>query len=403
MTNEYETPLEENNRSKVENHHVGNDSMMVFTDEGTLFVVGYMQEQMVNRILIDEGSTVKILPLRTLKDLGMSTEELGNSLLMIQGFNQGGERALGIIRPCLVMINLDDAERAALDKPLAFSSLLSLQNTILEYRQRLADQLAESTCQASTTGPELRSAAETLTGLVERVVIAGPAASGCLRAVAECVHVCLGHCALLEYRGLALCPTLLRVFRPFMDQALAAGLKKIDMCTAAVAVLDDWVLSFPAVGSVVATQHKLSSSAHRFTSMVQELCEDIGSLDIMQLSEHALEGVLQSFGSYVSTMINAFSASFEIENLEGSGRKIVKLAETETQQIALLANALSLADELLPRAAIKLSSFARNDEKGLKQRELKRRLQRLVEQLRDSFCRQHALDISYSLKMVGFV
>ncbi|GER47986.1 exocyst complex component 84B, partial [Striga asiatica] len=162
---------------------------------------------------------------------------------------------------------------------------------------------------------------------------------------------------------------------------------------AAVAVLDDWVLSFPAVGSVVATQHKLSSSAHRFTSM--ELCEDIGSLVIMQLSEHALEGVLQSFGSYVSTRINAFPASFETENLEGSGRKIVNLAETETQQIALLANALSLA-ELLPRAAIKLSSFARNDEKGLKQRELKRRLQRLVEQLRDSFCRQHALDLIFT-------
>ncbi|GER36622.1 exocyst complex component 84B [Striga asiatica] len=38
---------------------------------------------------------------------------------------------------------LDDAKHAALDKPLAPSSLLSLQNTILEYRQRLADQLAE--------------------------------------------------------------------------------------------------------------------------------------------------------------------------------------------------------------------------------------------------------------------
>ncbi|GER36624.1 exocyst complex component EXO84A, partial [Striga asiatica] len=174
---------------------------------------------------------------------------------------------------------LDDAERAALDKPLAPSSLLSLQNTILEYRQRLADQLAEMTI---------------------------------------------------------------------------------------------------------------------YHHNPQELCEDIGSLVIMQLSENALEGVLQSFGSYVSTMINAFLASFETENREGSGRKIVKLAETETQQIALLANALSLADELLPRAAIKLSSFARNDEKGLKQRELKRRLQRLVEQLRDSFCRQHALDLIFT-------
>ncbi|CAA0833671.1 Exocyst complex component EXO84A [Striga hermonthica] len=384
---------------------------------------------------------------------------------------------------------LDEAERATDDKFLTPSALLSLQNTILEYRQRLADQLAESTCQASTTGPELRSAVqamkrlgdgprahalllgsrqrklqrsmqlllqpglghggsctaalahlvfstvaqaasdslaifddepayaselvtwavgqtEALAGLVGRVVIAGPAASGCLRAVAECVHVCLGHCALLEDRGLALCPTLLKVFRPYLDQALAAGLKRIDLCTAAVAVLDDWLLSFPPVGSSVASQQKLSSSAHRFNLMIQELCEDIGSLDIMQLSEQALEGILQSFGSYISTMINAFPASFETENLEGSGRKIVKLAETETQQIALLANALSLADELLPRAATKLSSFTRNDEQGRRsfernnrppeQRELKRRLQRLVDQLRDSFCRQHALDLIFT-------
>ncbi|CAA2990033.1 exocyst complex component EXO84B, partial [Olea europaea subsp. europaea] len=40
---------------------------------------------------------------------------------------------------------------------------------------------------------------------------------------------------------------------------------------------------------------------------------------------------------------------------QGSGNKIVRIAETEAQQIALLANASLLADELLPRAAMKLS------------------------------------------------
>ncbi|KAK6160093.1 hypothetical protein DH2020_003474 [Rehmannia glutinosa] len=257
---------------------------------------------------------------------------------------------------------------------------------------------------------------EAFAQLIRKNVIAAPAASGGLRIVTECVHLCLGHCSLLEDRGLALCPTLLKIFKPYLEQALVSNLKRIDLSTAAIAASDDWSLSYPpvagrswgaaSVSSVVASQQKLTSSAHRFNTMIQELCEDIGSLEILQLSEQALEGVLQSFNSYVNMMINAFPASVETENLEGPARRIVKIAETENQQIALLANALLLADELLPRAAIKLSSANRGDDQARRasdkhnrppeQRELKRRLQRLVDQLRDSFCRQHALDLIFT-------
>ncbi|KAK6160098.1 hypothetical protein DH2020_003479 [Rehmannia glutinosa] len=398
---------------------------------------------------------------------------------------------------------LDEGENVAEDAKdhgsLTPSALLSLQNIILENRQKLADQLAESTCQASTNGFELRSSVqamkqlgdgprahtlllkshqqklhrnmqllqpsssshgtayttalshlvfstiaqaandslaifddepafaselvtwavnqtEAFAQLIRKNVIAAPAASGGLRIVTECVHLCLGHCSLLEDRGLALCPTLLKIFKPYLEQALVSNLKRIDLSTAAIAASDDWSLSYPpvagrswgaaSVSSVVASQQKLTSSAHRFNTMIQELCEDIGSLEILQLSEQALEGVLQSFNSYVNMMINAFPASVETENLEGPARRIVKIAETENQQIALLANALLLADELLPRAAIKLSSANRGDDQARRasdkhnrppeQRELKRRLQRLVDQLRDSFCRQHALDLIFT-------
>lgn len=105
-------------------------------------------------------------------------------------------------------------------------------------------------------------------------------------------------------------------------------------------------------------------------------------------------------------LINALPGSVETENLEG---RIVRMAETEAQQVALLANALLLADELLPRATIKLTSSQhanRMDEPPRRgsdrqnrlpeQRELKRRLQRLVDQLRDSFCRQHALELIFT-------
>ncbi|KAL0349344.1 UNVERIFIED_CONTAM: hypothetical protein Sangu_1162200 [Sesamum angustifolium] len=63
-----------------------------------LFVARYVREQKVNRILIDGGSAVNILPLRILKELEIPINELSNSRLMIQGFNQGGQRAVGIIR-----------------------------------------------------------------------------------------------------------------------------------------------------------------------------------------------------------------------------------------------------------------------------------------------------------------
>ncbi|KAL0349787.1 UNVERIFIED_CONTAM: hypothetical protein Sradi_4127900 [Sesamum radiatum] len=88
-------------------------STMTFTNEDLLlgskphnlplFVAGYVREQKVNRILIDGGSAVNILPLRILKELGIPINELSNSRLMIQGFNQGGQRAVGIIRMQLTM------------------------------------------------------------------------------------------------------------------------------------------------------------------------------------------------------------------------------------------------------------------------------------------------------------
>ncbi|KAL0375686.1 UNVERIFIED_CONTAM: hypothetical protein Scaly_0686200 [Sesamum calycinum] len=81
-------------------------STIIFTDEDLLlgskphnrplFVAGYVHEQKVNRILIDEGSAVNILPLRILKELGFLIDELSNSRLMIEGFNQGRQRAVGI-------------------------------------------------------------------------------------------------------------------------------------------------------------------------------------------------------------------------------------------------------------------------------------------------------------------
>lgn len=111
---------------------------------------------------------------------------------------------------------------------------------------------------------------------------------------------------------------------------------------------------------------------------------------------------MQNFNAYINMLVNAMPGTVETENLEGSEQRIVRLAETEAQQTALLANALLLADELVPRAAMKLSPSLQDpakrasDRRLPEQRELKKRLQRVVDQLRDTFCRQHALELIFA-------
>ncbi|XP_044496187.1 exocyst complex component EXO84B-like isoform X2 [Mangifera indica] len=394
-------------------------------------------------------------------------------------------------------------ENKALD-PAVIQSLQSVQNAIIERRQRLADQLAESACQPSTCGAELRAAisalkmlgdgprahslllnahyqryqynmqslrpsntsyggaytaalsqlvfsaiaqaasdslaifgkeraytselvmwgtkqTEAFALLVKRHALASSAAAGGLRAAAECVQIALGHCSLLEARGLALCPMLLKLFRPSVEQALDANIRRIEESTAALAAADDWVLTLHPTGTRQAgrfstasigsaLQHKLTSSAHRFNLMVQDFFEDVGPLLNMQLGGQTLEGLFQVFNSYVNMLVKALPGSMEEEaNFEGSGNKIVRMAETEAQQIALYANASVLADELLPRAAMKLSPLHqanyRDDthrrtsdrqNRHPEQREWKRRLVSSVDRLKDAFCRQHALDLIFT-------
>ncbi|KAJ6827642.1 exocyst complex component EXO84B-like [Iris pallida] len=260
---------------------------------------------------------------------------------------------------------------------------------------------------------------EAFAHLVLRHALASSAAAGGLRAAAECVQIAIGHCSLLENRGLTLSSVLMNLFKPSVELALGANLKRIEESTAALAAADDWLLvytpSAPRTSSRTSSatsniQPKLSSSAHRFNSMVQDFFEDVGPLLSMQLGGSTLNGLLRVFNSYVNLLINALPGSMENEEiLEGSGNKIVRMAETEMQQLALLANASLLAEELLPRAAMKLSPLfqvSATDEPRKKtsdrqnrmpeQREWKRKLQRSVDRLRDSFCRQHALDLIFT-------
>jgi len=77
----------------------------------SLFIKGYVDEKIVNRILVDDGSAVNILPLKTMRELGIPVDELFPSHLMIQGFNQGGQNTIGKIR---LAMHMEDMESNAL-------------------------------------------------------------------------------------------------------------------------------------------------------------------------------------------------------------------------------------------------------------------------------------------------
>ncbi|CAL2257471.1 unnamed protein product [Prunus armeniaca] len=62
-----------------------------------LYVTGEVGGTTISRILLDCGSAVNIVPLKTLHDIRMSVRQLSPSMLTIQGSNQLGQKSMGSI------------------------------------------------------------------------------------------------------------------------------------------------------------------------------------------------------------------------------------------------------------------------------------------------------------------
>lgn len=298
---------------------------------------------------------------------GVKSTKLNKTEKWFVKFEENLEVLLAEKRVDEAMTALDEGEHVAQEdktkQSLSRDALLRLKNALTLLRQKLVDQLAETTCQPFTRGAELRSAVSSIKNLgdgprahtlllnshqqrlqrglqvlrpstnsyggattsslsqlvfstiaqaasdslavfgeelaysselvtwavkqteafallLKRHVLASSAAAGGLRVATECVQICLGHCALLEARGLALSPILMRHFRPCVELAFSAALKRIGHSTVALTTVDDWVLSYaPAdarsitstssLSSASMSHATLSSSAHKLNSMVK--------------------------------------------------------------------------------------------------------------------------------------
>ncbi|XP_020080518.1 uncharacterized protein LOC109704178 [Ananas comosus] len=93
-----------------------------------LYVTGTSDGEKMNRILIDPGSSVNLMTLRTLKSLAMDVGYLNSEKVVIQGFNQHSQKALGSItlpirfgklqtEAKFYVINADTSYKALLGRP----------------------------------------------------------------------------------------------------------------------------------------------------------------------------------------------------------------------------------------------------------------------------------------------
>jgi hypothetical protein len=51
----------------------------------------------IDRILVDAGSSINIMPLKTLKTITLDVKNLSDEKVIIHGFNQNSQKALGAI------------------------------------------------------------------------------------------------------------------------------------------------------------------------------------------------------------------------------------------------------------------------------------------------------------------
>lgn len=62
-----------------------------------LYVTGMCEGTRINRILVDPGSSVNLIPIKTLKNLALSIKHLSTEKISMKGFDHNYQKALGAI------------------------------------------------------------------------------------------------------------------------------------------------------------------------------------------------------------------------------------------------------------------------------------------------------------------
>ncbi|GAB4829570.1 hypothetical protein Ancab_019238 [Ancistrocladus abbreviatus] len=237
-----------------------------------------------------------------------------------------------------------------------------------------------------------------------------------LHAASICVEASLSYCSVLESQGLKLSKLLMVLLRPYMEEVLEMNFRRARRVALELVESDnDLPLSprFLASLSVfaISPDHILIDTGTRFTFIVQDIVDRLTPLAILHFGGNVLGRILQLFDKYADLLIKALPSPSEDENLAELREDLPFKAETDSQQLALLGVAYTVADELLPTVVSRfwtLQNEIREPRSGLTEsiiptasnamdhKDWKRHLQHSLDKLRDHFCRQYILNFIYS-------
>lgn len=136
--------------------------------------------------------------------------------------------------------------------------------------------------------------------------------------------------------------------------------------------------------------------------------EKLTQLVILHFGANILTRISQLFDKYVDSLIKALPGLSEDDNLTELKEPVPFRAETDSEQLALLGTAFTIAEELLPMVVSRIWNVLNESKEAgsenmmpaanntVELKDWRRQLQHSLDKLRDNFCRQYVVNFIYS-------
>lgn len=240
-----------------------------------------------------------------------------------------------------------------------------------------------------------------------------PDSVSALRAASICVEASLSHCSMLESQGLKLSKLLMVLLRPYVEEVLEISFRRARRVVLDFSEIDGTLTLSPRfispLSSFVTSDNVLiDDSGTKFMFVIKDIVKQLTPLTIFHFGGNILNRISQLFDKYVDALIKALPGPSEDDNITELKETIPFRAETDSQQLALLGTAFTVADELLPMALSRVWNEIKEPRSGNSEnvvpasgnstefKEWRRHLQHSLDKLRDYFCRQYVVNFIYS-------
>ncbi|XP_051128962.1 exocyst complex component EXO84C [Andrographis paniculata] len=240
--------------------------------------------------------------------------------------------------------------------------------------------------------------------------------SSALRAASVCVQASLNHCSALEVQDLKLTKLLLVLLQPYVEEVLELNFQRARRVVLDLNGGDEKIPLSPRFASPLSTfaassDRVLVDCGMRFIFVVKEIVEQLTRLVIVHFGGNILTRISQLFDKYVEVLIKALPGPTEDDNLTELKDSIPFKAESDSQQLALLGSAFTIAEELLPMLVSRIWNVLNESKEAgsgladsvlppinssIDLKDWRRQIQHSLDKLRDHFCRQYVLSYIYS-------